>query len=489
MRFACLLVDHLPTRVESLFDSSLSAKPIVIVRAWDDQVLDASPEVMVCGIRLHDSRRRVEQLCPQAIILPAREPLYQAQHDQLQSSLLNFANAVETAELGELFADIGALARTFPSEAALAQAVLQSVEQATRLPATLGFAANKFTAAMAAQQAERIAIVPEGQERRFLELLPLKVLPDLPSEMLRRLHLFGITTLGGFAQLPHPAVVLQFGSELAFYHDLSRGIDPRPLVPQSPPPAISRTLNLPEAIEDRSMLLAAVERLAARLAHRLEESGHHALALALIVTTQDDLEQSTGAPVKPPSADTEQLRRLAGRLLGKLSFNAAVISLTLMYIGATYLPAVGSLGLFVTFFGIGASLTYVWLGQKILGRDRMIGLHRSLLLSIVFPSGLVLSNAQATWNAFFANPNRMNFSRTLRAGERYAGGWRGGPELLAGLFLPVFAFTESAWSAPFFVFAVTGLISIGAMGFSTAALPPSGATRAPTIPNTRRRGA
>jgi DNA polymerase-4 len=159
--------------------------------------------------------------------------------------------------------------------------------------------------------------------------LPLKVLPDLPSEMLRRLHLFGITTLGGFAQLPHPAVVLQFGSELAFYHDLSRGIDPRPLVPQSPPPAISRALNLPEAIEDRSMLLAAVERLAARLAHRLEESGHHALALALIVTTQDDHEQSTGAPMKPPSADTEQLRRLAGRLLGKLSFNAAVISLTL----------------------------------------------------------------------------------------------------------------------------------------------------------------
>jgi cellulose synthase/poly-beta-1,6-N-acetylglucosamine synthase-like glycosyltransferase len=160
-----------------------------------------------------------------------------------------------------------------------------------------------------------------------------------------------------------------------------------------------------------------------------------------------------------------------------LAFLSAVISLTLMYIGAVYLPAVGTLGLFVTFFGIGASLTYVWLGQKILGRDRMIGLHRSLLLSIVFPSGLVLSNAQATWNAFFANPKRMNFSRTLRAGERYAGGWRGGPELLAGLFLPVFAFTESAWSAPFFVFAVTGLISIGAMGFSSAALPPSSATR------------
>lgn len=157
-----------------------------------------------------------------------------------------------------------------------------------------------------------------------------------------------------------------------------------------------------------------------------------------------------------------------------LAFFSAVISLTLMYIGATYLPAVGTIGLFVTFFGLGASFSYIWLGQKILGRERMIGLHRSLLLSVVFPSGLVLSNAQATWNAFFSS--HMNFTRTLRAGERYAGGWRGGPELIAGLFLPVFAFAESAWSAPFFAFAVAGLISIGSMGFS-GALPTSRPTR------------
>jgi cellulose synthase/poly-beta-1,6-N-acetylglucosamine synthase-like glycosyltransferase len=160
-----------------------------------------------------------------------------------------------------------------------------------------------------------------------------------------------------------------------------------------------------------------------------------------------------------------------------LAFLSAVISLTLMYIGAVYLKSVGTLGLFVTFFGLSASLTYVWLGQKLLGRDRMIGLHRSLLLSIVFPSGLVLSNAKETWNAYFASPNRMNFTRTLRAGERYVGGWRGGPELVAGLFLPVFAFAESAWSAPFFVFAVTGLLSIGGMGFSGAAQPRAGDTR------------
>ena len=150
-----------------------------------------------------------------------------------------------------------------------------------------------------------------------------------------------------------------------------------------------------------------------------------------------------------------------------LAFISAAISLTLMYMGVVYLQSVALFGLAVTVFGLTGSLGYMVLGQKLLGRHRTIGLHRSLLLAIVFPSGLILSNTRATYEAFFST--QMDFHRTLRPGERYAGGWRGGPELIAGLLLPIFAFTEQAWSAPFFAFAVAGLVSIGAMGLSGGA--------------------
>lgn len=149
-----------------------------------------------------------------------------------------------------------------------------------------------------------------------------------------------------------------------------------------------------------------------------------------------------------------------------LAFVSAVISLALMYIGAVYIPAIGTFGLAVTAFGLGTSLAYLFVGQKLLGRHRAIGLHRTLILSLVFPSGLILANTKATMEAFF---NRQTeFTRTLRSGERYSGGWRGAPELMAGFFLPVFALIESAWSAPFFAIAVAGLVSIGVMGFSGA---------------------
>jgi DNA polymerase-4 len=333
MRFACLLVEHLPTRVETLRDPTLAGRPLVILRDWDGRVLDASPEALTTGVTLGDSRQRVEQFCAQAISRPANEALYQAHHTALRNVLAQFANTVESGDWGELYIELSALARSFPSEEALAVQLIQQLDQATSLRPMLGLASNKFTARQAAQQVDaqldRILFVPTGGERRFLDPLPLKVLPDPPAELLRRLHLFGITALGGFAQLPHAAVVLQFGSDLAFHHDLARGIDPRPLIPESPPPILSRTLRLPEPLADRAMVLSAVERLASRVAHRLQEAGYHALALSLIVTTTDRREHSAGISVKPPSSEAELLRRHAGRLLGKMPFDAEVTSLTL----------------------------------------------------------------------------------------------------------------------------------------------------------------
>ena len=90
MRFVCLLVEHLPTRVETLLNPDLASKPSVILRGWDERVLDASPDVIAVGVGVGDSRRRVEQLCPQAIIIPAHEETYQSQHDALRSMLLSF---------------------------------------------------------------------------------------------------------------------------------------------------------------------------------------------------------------------------------------------------------------------------------------------------------------------------------------------------------------------------------------------------------------
>src|SRR6185312_5582640 len=154
----------------------------------------------------------------------------------------------------------------------------------------------------------------------------------------------------------------------------------------------------------------------------------------------------------------------ARKLLPKI-WASAMISLTLMGMGVVYYPGVTWLGLMVTALGIFSSIGYLYLGQRMLDRQHEDKLLPSLLLAVVFPSGLILANTRATLDAFFSK--RTDFSgwnRTTRVGEIQSGGWRGIPELVVGVVLPVFAFAESNWSALFFFFAVSGLVSIGTMG-------------------------
>mgnify|MGYP001597313010 CR=1 FL=1 len=176
---------------------------------------------------------------------------------------------------------------------------------------------------------------------------------------------------------------------------------------------------------------------------------------------------SSAMPVWKKAAMSLQMCQFAFYML---AFFSAAISLTLMYMGVVYYPGVAGLGLLVTALGICSSIGYLYLGQRMLGRQRESALVPSLLLAVVFPSGLILANTRATFDAFFSS--RMDFNRTTRVGEIQKGGWRGGPELIVGVLLPVFAFAESNWSALFFFFAVSGLVSIGTMGaFSSRPAP------------------
>jgi len=152
-----------------------------------------------------------------------------------------------------------------------------------------------------------------------------------------------------------------------------------------------------------------------------------------------------------------------------LAAASVVISLSLTALAAVYLKPVAELGLGVSVLGLLASVAYLYTGQAMLRRTDEPELPVSLMMAIIFPSGLILANARATFQAFFGA--KMDFTPTPKAGGVCLTAWRGHQELFVGLFLPIFALAEHAWSTPFFVFAAAGLLSIGLMGRSSAAQP------------------
>ena len=112
-----------------------------------------------------------------------------------------------------------------------------------------------------------------------------------------------------------------------------------------------------------------------------------------------------------------------------LATASASISLTLMAMGVVYLQAVAELGLTVTVLGILGSVTYLWSGQVLLARKDEPSFSSALLLAIVFPSGLILSNTRATFDAFATQNTALAWVPTTSAA--YSRVWRGRPELVS----------------------------------------------------------
>ena len=337
MKVACLLALHLPVQVERISDPSLAASPLVVGgQPWDPgAVVDCCSQAAATGVVPGMRLARAEKLCPDAHFAAAHDSEYRAAHQALVAAARGVTDRVETTGLGLLYLDAGGLGRRFSSDAQLVDELVQEAERISGLSIQSGLGEGKFVAEQAARAAcpGRGCAVPPGQGRAFLSALSLTALPaalcgavpygvarsGMDLEMTRRLYLLGIRTMGELATLPRLAVVRQFGPEAGPLHDLSRGIDSRPVRPDGPPLALERRRTFGDALSERAPLLAHTGEMAAELAKMLAVQGLQAERLRLGLEEEDGDEHAAGGLVKPPSADAEKLTRLTGRLLEQMA--------------------------------------------------------------------------------------------------------------------------------------------------------------------------
>jgi len=168
------------------------------------------------------------------------------------------------------------------------------------LPFQLALAPNKFVARSAARVADG-TIVRAGQERAFVAPLPVYAL-DLPNEIVERLRLFGVRTLGELAALPHGPFVRRFGSEAARWHALSGGIDREPLVPRARELRIGRSLYGEGNAEREDQLLFALRSLVARVADDVAYAGKRCGFLRLTLECEDGERIELPTPLTQPTA-------------------------------------------------------------------------------------------------------------------------------------------------------------------------------------------
>ena len=257
MRIACVHIPHFHATVALRRQPHLRGRPAVIAdhAQGTPLVVDATPAAagVVAGMPLAAALSR----CPDATVLEADAPACRRLFQQLCWALQGVGDRVEAAEPGTAYVGLDGLAALHGGEPALLRALREAVPG--DLEPRIGLAAGTFPAGVAARSAAGAEPVTVPDDvAAFLAPHSIDLLPC--SRACRDgLHRFGLHTLGAVAALRPAPLLDRFGQEGRRAWELSRGIDPRPLVPLTTPETVVERLVLPFAATTRAGLLAGVE--------------------------------------------------------------------------------------------------------------------------------------------------------------------------------------------------------------------------------------
>jgi DNA polymerase-4 len=304
-------MDAFYASVEQRDDPALRGRPVVV--AWKGArsiVLTASYEARPFGVHSAMPALRAERLCPQAVFVPPDFVRYKAVSRQIRAIFARHTDLIEPLSLDEAYLDVTHARSGLASATAVAESVRAAIRAETRLTASAGVAPNKFIAKIASdfRKPDGLFVVRPRDVLAFLAPLPVERLPGVGRVMQRKLAALGIARVADLRAVAAGELERRFGRYGRRLHELSLGIDERPVLPNRPTLQISSedTFEHDLTLDE---LAPHITRLAEHTwaAHQREAAGAHgrvARSVVLKLKTADfhTHTRSLTPSVRPASA-------------------------------------------------------------------------------------------------------------------------------------------------------------------------------------------
>ena len=192
----------------------LRGKPVVVGGLGTrGVVLSATYEARAFGVRSAMPVGRARRLCPQAVFIPPRHPLYGEVSREVMAIFRAVTPEVEPLSLDEAFLDVSGARRRLGSPAAIAELIRRQVREQQSITCSVGVAPVKFVAKIASARCkpDGLLVVPAHGLLDFLHPLPVSALwgvGDKAEEVLARL---GLRTVGDIAHVPAATLRRELG--------------------------------------------------------------------------------------------------------------------------------------------------------------------------------------------------------------------------------------------------------------------------------------
>ena len=277
--------------VEQRDNPELRGRPLIV--GGDPQgrgvVAACSYEARTFGIHSAMSCAKAYKLCPDALFVRPRHDRYREISMQVMAIFREYTDLVEPLSLDEAFLDITENKKNIPSATWAAEAIRLDIVRETGLTASAGVSCNKFLAKVASDinKPDGITVVTPEQALPFIRTLPVRKFYGVGRVTEKRMLAMGIRTGSDLERFSRAELTQSFGKAGAFFYDIVRARDDRPVRPSRGRKSIGTETTLRRDIRDLATMIAILSEQAEQVGHSLVAKELAARTLTLKIRYRD----------------------------------------------------------------------------------------------------------------------------------------------------------------------------------------------------------
>ena len=223
--------------VEVKHNPRLKGKPIGIGGPPNSRsvLCTASYEARKFKVRAAMPSATAVRLCPQLILIPPNFELYKKESHAVREIFHRYTSLVEPLSLDEAYLDVTGSGLCRGSATLIAKEIRATIEKELGLTASAGIAPNKFLAKIASDWNKpngQFVIRPSDVEA-FVRKLEVEKIHGVGKVTARKMHERGLYTCADIQKQSLEQLTAWFGSSGAWYAQIARGLDERPVEPHS----------------------------------------------------------------------------------------------------------------------------------------------------------------------------------------------------------------------------------------------------------------
>jgi len=276
--------------VEQLDNPELRGKPVAVGGSGERSVVAAaSYEARKFGVRSAMPSVTAKKLCPGLIFVKHHFERYHEISSEVFGIFGTFTDKVEPLSIDEAFLDVTDDLRKIGSATLIARKIKEEIKEKTGLTASAGISINKFLAKIASEvkKPDGLFIIKPGDAEKYIESLPIEKFYGIGKVTAEKMHKLGIHNGSDLKRWDLLSLVRNFGKIGAFYHDIVRGIDDRPVEPYSERKSVGTELTFEKDLTTSFEIIAELYKIEKELMNRLSEAGASGRTVTLKIKFSD----------------------------------------------------------------------------------------------------------------------------------------------------------------------------------------------------------